>query len=117
MIVALRAASPGTAAALRSCMRHALLLVALASCGRIGFDGATSGATEDEPGGGFGPDAGTSGTNPTEEPPDPGCVLGAWSAPLRLTSVSSSADDRSPALSADGQVLVFESLRNLGVDL
>ena len=75
-------------------LRVLVLLVTLAGCGRIAF----------EPAGRAGVDGGTDGGTTS-------CVFGPWTAPRHQVATSSSSIEFSPALSADGLTLYFESDR------
>lgn len=80
-------------------MIAALGVLVMSGCGRIGFD-ALDASNQNAVDAGAQIDAGTSG-----------CTFGPWSAPLLLSSVSTSSDDWGPALSPDRLTMYIETNR------
>ena len=81
-----------------------LVWIALASCGRSGFDADPDGGS----GGGGGSAVAADAREADATPP---CTLGPWSAPDRLAALDTYSNEFAPALSADKLTLLFESDR------
>jgi hypothetical protein len=77
-----------------------ILALALVGCGRIAFDAPTADAT--------------SGDATADAPP---CTFGAWSTPVALSELNTSATEYGGEISLDGLTLYFDSDRTGNEDL